>query len=364
MRVLYFTEKDSPHDRRFLTALAGTSHTVFALRQNMAALATSPGIVELDWPGGQPDWKAWAGWEDGKRKLQQIIDKIQPDLVHAGPVQGPALLVALAGFHPLVTMSWGFDMLNRVNRSPWMRTATAYTLAQSDVFVADCQTVVNKALSYGFSPDRVVQFPWGVDLDLFSPQNGKAEARDLRQRLGWGDKFVILCNRTWSPIYGVDLMAKAFVQAVGENQRLRLILAGGGQQADLIHATLAAVADKVYFPGWVAKDDLPGVYNAADLFISPSHCDGSSVSLLEALACGLPALVSDIPSNQEWVTPGKNGALFYDGDADDLSRALLQMAADANLNAYGKCARLLAEARANWQVNFSMLLDAYQMALG
>jgi glycosyltransferase involved in cell wall biosynthesis len=157
---------------------------------------------------------------------------------------------------------------------------------------------------------------------------------------------------------------QAFVQAAGKDQRLRLILAGGGQQADLIHEALAPVADKVYFPGRVALDDLPGVYNAADLFVSPSHCDGSSVSLLEALACGLPALVSDIPSNQEWVTSGKTGALFRDGDADDLNRALLQMAANANLEAYGECARLLAEVRANWQVNFSMLLDAYQMALG
>ena len=61
----------------------------------------------------------------------------------------------------------------------------------------------------------------------------------------------------------------------------------------------------------------------ADLYISPSHVDGSSVSLMEALACGLPCLVSDIPANQEWVREGENGWLFPDGDDERLAGKIL-----------------------------------------
>ena len=57
MRLLYFTEADSPHDQRFLRALAGTNHQVYALRQKASQPKASQGIIELSWPDGQPDWR-------------------------------------------------------------------------------------------------------------------------------------------------------------------------------------------------------------------------------------------------------------------------------------------------------------------
>jgi L-malate glycosyltransferase len=143
---------------------------------------------------------------------------------------------------------------------------------------------------------------------------------------------------------------------------LRLILVGDGPQTSLIHKILAPVADKVSFPGWLCRNDLPGAYCAADLFVSPSHSDGSSISLLEALACGRPVLVSDIPSNREWVNPDI-GVLFRDGDVTSLQGKLLQLAADPDLSRYGTAARMLAEDRADWQKNFLKLIKAYQMAV-
>ncbi len=363
MRVLYFTERDTPHDRRFLKALSGTSHQINALRQ-MECLPDIPsGVIELDWPQSAPDWTNWRGWQNGVAQLIELLDQIQPDLVHAGPVQGPALITALGGFHPLVTMSWGSDLLLRAHRSPWMRHATRYTLAHTDIFLGDCQTVADQAVRFGFDEDRIAIFPWGVDLDHFSPQNGGEAGKALRRSLGWEDNFVILCNRTWAPLYGVDILAQAFKKAVKREPELRLLLAGDGPQAAKIKKLLTPVLNKVSFPGWISREDLPGAYCAADLFVSPSHCDGSSISLLEALACGRPVLTSDIPANREWVVPGEVGERFKDNDVDSLVSQLLDMAAKKNLSAYGKRARKLAEARANWDQNFRKCLAAYQRAV-
>ncbi|RME91416.1 MAG: glycosyltransferase [Anaerolineae bacterium] len=102
----------------------------------------------------------------------------------------------------------------------------------------------------------------------------------------------------------------------------------------------------------------------ADLYISPSHIDGSSVSLMEALACGLPCLVSDIPANKEWVTDGVNGYLFPDGDADALAEAIERaMAQRERLAEMGRAARQVAEARADWTKNAQTLLRAYEQTL-
>ena len=363
MRVLYFTAQDSPHDQRFLTALAETEHQVFSLRMMACHPHTPVGISELTWPGGIPDWSCWPGWQVGSAQLAGILSELNPDLVHAGPLQGPAILVALAGFHPLVSMSWGFDLLRRAKRSPWMGFATRCALANSDILLADCATVADEAAGYSFPRERMVRFPWGVDLTHFSPVSAMAKGQALKRSLGWADQFVIFCNRTWSPQYGVDLLAGAFVKAFQHHKGLRLLLAGDGPQADRIRRILAPVGDAVHTPGWVSVADLPGYYGAGDLFVSPSHVDGSSISLLEALACGQPALVSDIPSNREWIIPGQVGDWFVDGDAASLETKLLSLASDPNISTYGKQARALAEARADWDINFQKLLLAYELAV-
>lgn len=364
MRLLYFTESDSPHDQRFLRALADTPHQVFCLRQYLCFPDSIEGITELDWPKGQPYWSNWDSWQAAAAQLSSLLDKVRPDLVHAGPIQGPALLTAMAKFHPLVAMSWGSDLLVGAKRSPWMRFVTRYTLERTDIFIGDCKTVTDEAGQYGFPPGKMVRFPWGVDLDFYSPENAHDAGAALIDSLGWGDKFIIICNRHWSPIYGVDVLARAFVGAVSENPSLRLLLAGGGEQSDLIHRILSPVEDYVTYLGHVDRKSLPGFYYAGDLFVSPSHSDGTSISLLEAMACGCPVLVSDIPSNREWVTPGEVGDLFRDNDVFSLTKKILEMAENPNLDQYGRRARSLAEERANWKINFQELLVAYQRALG
>jgi len=363
LRLLYFTEADSPHDQRFLSALAGTGHQVFALRQKQCQPKTIEGIIELTWPSRNPNWSYWGGWQNACEQLREMLARTKPDLVHAGPIQGPALLAALSGFQPLVTMSWGSDILVRAHRSPWTRFGTKIVLDRTSVFLADCQTVADEAKTYGFSGENIIQFPWGVNLEHFSPKNGRKDGQRLRASLGWEENFIILCNRSWYPIYGVDVLAKAFVRSLSENDSLRLILAGTGPQSDEILSILAPVADKVYLTGRVDAEALPGIYSAADLFVSPSHSDGSSVSLLEAMACSRPVLVSDIPSNKEWITPGEAGELFRDGDPVSLKEKMIRMADDPDLEKYGSRARALAEKRANWDENFQKLLTAYQMAL-
>jgi glycosyltransferase involved in cell wall biosynthesis len=122
--------------------------------------------------------------------------------------------------------------------------------------------------------------------------------------------------------------------------------------------------ERVTFAGQISQKDLPRYYHMADLYISPSHFDGSSVSLMEALACGLPCLVSDIPGNREWVREGENGWLFRDGDDEALAAKILAAQADrGSFPKLGKKARATAEDRANWEQNFAALLQAYERTL-
>jgi glycosyltransferase involved in cell wall biosynthesis len=163
----------------------------------------------------------------------------------------------------------------------------------------------------------------------------------------------------------VDVIARAFVLAARQHPELRMLMLGNGSQAVELRQTFikAGVQDRVLFPGQVRQSDLPRLYRAADLYISASHSDGTSISLLEAMACGRPALVSDIPGNREWITPGENGWLFPDGDADALAQSIILAIKERDkLAEMGKAARNLAQQRADWEKNFQTMLSVYELA--
>lgn len=370
-RILYFSRDYTTHDHRFLSALAKTDHDVGFLRLEQRGHVLEdrplpPEIQQIPWVGGQSP----ATFKDGLRLfsgLRKVIRDFKPDLIQAGPIQRSAFLAALTGFQPLVTMSWGYDLLHDVHNGRAWEWATHFTLKRSAAMVGDCDTTRDLGIQYGMNPGRIVTFPWGANIQKYSPAQAK-EAIGIRQRLGWDENiFVLLSVRSWSPIYGVDNLAKAFVIAARQHPEMRLFMLGNGPLAPTIRRIFqqGGVMDQVHFPGQVSQDNLPDFYRAADLYISTSHSDGTSISLLEALASGTPVLLSDIPGNQEWIPePGKVGWLFKDGNVESLTSGIIHAAEyREQLPAMGREARVLAESRGNWEKNFPELLRAYEIAL-
>ena len=367
MRVLYFTRDFNAHDQRFTNALANTSHEVFLLRLESQPFTLlprqiAPGVEEVNWAGGNEPF-SWSKTMDYVKDLKRVIAEVKPDVIHAGPVHTCAYLAALAGFKQLVTMSWASDILHEVKYDQTLARTARYALKRTSVLVGDCQAMANMAVeTYHFPKDRIVLFPWGVDLELFKP-NGVPY---MRSELGWKDAFVFLCLRSWEPVYGVDLVVEAFARAVQEIPDLRLLLYGSGSQKEVIRDMIShyALEEKVYQGGKVSNADLPAVYRSADVYLTAAHSDGSSVSLMEALACGLPSIVSDIPGNLEWVEHDKHGWVFPDGNTAALAAAMIAAYTQRKkLKAFSQNARLLAEEKADWKKNFQELLRAYEMAV-
>jgi glycosyltransferase involved in cell wall biosynthesis len=324
-RILYFSRSYTPHDRRFLRALAETPHSVAFLQLEPAQRTTESrrvpdGIEVIPWLGGQKAFR-WRDVPALRADLQRVIDAYQPDVIHAGPVQSAAYLAAKSGFEPLLTMSWGSDLLLEADKNAWMQRVTRYTLKHTTVLAGDCRAVQQKAAEFGFPAERVVLFPWGVDLQRFTPAK---QAPDLR-----------------------------------------LLLLSGGSQAEVLRSILAQhnLLERVHFAGQIGQQELPAYYQAADLYVSASHSDGSSVSLMEALASGLPSLVSDIPGNREWLAESPAGWLFPDGDVQAIAAGIVQAYAQRkNMQPMQSAARALAQKRANWPENFKKLLAAYELA--
>ena len=326
-------------------------------------------VQQILWAGGKGEFR----WRDVPRltfDLRRLIREIKPDLIHAGPIQNCAFLAALSGFRPILAMSWGYDLVLEADKSTWTRWVTRYTLRKAQYFTCDARVTLEKAIAYGINPENTVVFPWGTDLEHFTPKKEEGDKQSTganrKSSIENRKSLTLFCSRTWESIYGVDVLARAFVKVASVNPNVDLILLGGGSQGPHLRQILmnGGVLERVHFGGQVGQRDLPRWYHMADLYISPSHVDGSSVTLMEALASGLPCLVSDIPGNREWIEDGVNGWLFRDGDVDDLAEKVLSAIKNhKSFKKIGEAARKTAEQKADWKKNFGKLLEAYHTVI-
>jgi glycosyltransferase involved in cell wall biosynthesis len=263
-------------------------------------------------------------------------------------------------------MSWGSDLLLDADRNAEWMQATEFTLRRADAFFCDCDTVRHKASEFrSFSDTQIVQFPWGIKQGAFSP-TGPVPSLDTFTRQPATTTFIY--TRSYDPLYGSDVLLQAFVEAHKKDPSLRLLLVGAGSQDESILNFVRAhnLERKIVLAGPQPAEDLPKWFRAADVYISCAKSDGTSISLLEAMATGLPVIVTDIPSNREWVDEPDNGWLAQAGSAKSVAKKM-GCAARLTLTERQKISdnnRRIVSERADWDKNFPRLFDAYDRLTG
>ena len=177
-------------------------------------------------------------------------------------------------------------------------------------------------------PAKLIEMPNGVDAELFAPG---PDACGVRERLGIPADallaaFVATLDRAHH-FKRLDLAIDALAE-LGDD-RVHLVVAGGGELLDgfRARARTAGVADRVHFLGPVPHADLPDVLRAADLFLLTTEPPESfGIVVIEAMACGLPAIATDYPGVRAVVDDGVTGTLVPAGDPRAVARALGELA--------------------------------------
>jgi L-malate glycosyltransferase len=365
VRVLYFSDNTSGHNQRFLEKLSQSGLEVWFLDPCTNRLeeswlpkgvrwARTKQIVPLNSPPAQ--------FARFLPEFRGVLAEIKPDVVHAGPIQTCGYVTALSNFHPWLLCSWGSDLLLYAQQSPELLQATQAALSAADSFFCDCDTVRAKAKEFTDFPDsRVVQLPWGIKKGSFEPSGSLPTKEHFEREAG---THVIICTRAWEPLYGIGTLLEAFFQAYRVDSRLRLLLLGNGSEAERVREFIAVhgLEHVIHTHGPFGKEVMPMWFRAADTYVSCTQSDGTSVSLLEAMATGLPVVVTDIPSNREWVTENVNGWLAEPNLAEEFANRLLCAArlTDERRRSFSERNRHIVEQRADWDQNFPRLVEMYE----
>ena len=222
-------------------------------------------------------------------------------------------------------------------RNVWVRDAEA--------FVAMSRKIRDEMVSAGVAPERVALIPHGVDTERFRPA-GPGEKEALRGALGLPEGLLAVFTGRLLRGKGLETLLAAFADVAPARPDLHLVLVGSGEgQALSVEEDLKAemrergLAGRVTFAGRV--DAVESHLRAADLFVFPSIFEGLGISLVEAAACGLPAVASRTGGIVDVVDEGRSGLLVTPGKADELAGALSSLTLDA-----GARERMGAHARA------------------
>jgi glycosyltransferase involved in cell wall biosynthesis len=228
-------------------------------------------------------------------------------------------------------------------------------LREADALVSDGWGAEHLPALIGLPVEPIVK---GVDSSLFTP-----EGANRRAELDLARKRVVLTVSRLVPIKNVSLLVRAFAQARATRADLSLIVVGDGPERKRIDAEVRAlgVGDAVRFTGYVPHAETPSWYRTADLFALSSDFDNSPNVVLEAMACGLPIVATDVGGLRHFVTPGRHGELVPAGDAAAMAAGIGDMvAAQPAARAIGARNRADVVATFSWSASARQLRDVYE----
>lgn len=266
-------------------------------------------------------------------------------LIVAGPLIDPIVAIPNDIDIPILGISHAFDINTDIELT------IMKNIDRCSSIISDCRYITRILRERYQFHKTIVEFPFGCEFDYFSNISVRFEVIPN-----------IIVTRKWDQIYRNDVIISALKILDEKEIEFKCTFIGGGP---LLAQQMLAVdsfskPDIFHFLG---EQERSGIRNSLDknwLYISASVSDGTSISLLEAMAAGLICITTNFPSNLEWIEHGKNGFVFEVNDPQELANLIeivMSLKLDEKLE-ISRAARATVANRGNWTNNKRSLIAA------
>ena len=292
--------------------------------------------------------------------VRRLIKKIKLDILHAHYAGVNGILGALSGFHPFVLTAWGSDILI-ASKSRIVRPLIKFALNKADLITCDAEHMREVMIKLGVDAAKIKIIYFGVDTQKFSPG---LKNKEIIQKLNLDNSPLIISLRSLEPIYNLETLIKAIPLVLREFPEAKFIIAGKGSKEEKLKnlAETLKVSENIKFVGFILNEELPKYLRTADIYVSTSLSDaGISSSTAEAMACGLPVVITDTGENKEWVKDDKGGYLVPTKNPALLAEKIINLIKNENLRKeFGKTNREIIKEKNNYYKEMAKMGKFYE----
>jgi glycosyltransferase involved in cell wall biosynthesis len=285
--------------------------------------------------------------------LKKIIQHFKPDVLHAHYATSYGLVGALSGFHPFVISAWGTDVMKFPNKNFVAKSILRYNFSNADLICATSNTI--KEYIAPVIDKDVTVIPFGIDVNKFKPTPVSPVFKE-------GD-FVLGSIKSLEKLYNIDVLINSFYRLHEKYPQLKLLIIGEGSAGEKLKALVKKleIEDKVMFTGRVPFSEISDYYNRISVLVNISEYESFGVSVIEAMACGKPVIVTNVGGLKEVVKDDTVGLKVEIGNVEQTAAAIERLVTDAALyQRISETARMYATTTYNWNDNLQQMLDAYK----
>lgn len=344
MKICYIANSASFHTEKWVKHFLGLGHEVHVITHENVNIEGAK-IHFVDY--------SLRNFFSRASKVHRLIREINPDVLHAHQANTCGLYAASMSGYKKVVSAWGSDILVSPEKSRIMRLIVKYVIKHADYMTSDSHYMSEKIVKLGGRAEKIYTFPMGVESFLTNYKHEFTENNFIN----------IISNRRLEEIYNIDIVIKGFAKALEELPNMRLtVAADGSKMQELIELSKELkIEEKIVFTGRYKAEDIGKMLEENAIFISIPESDSTSVSLLEAMCCGLFPIVSNLPANLEWVRDKENGIVIKESSDDELSRAIVWCANNFDIlkKASEENAKLIRE-KALWDNNVKIVEGIYE----
>ena len=250
-----------------------------------------------------------------------LMVKNHCNLVHVHWAIPPGLIGVWAGRllrKPIVLTIHGSDFRMARGGSRILKKIFLYVCQRARQIICVSEIQADGIKKMGVEGGKISVIPMGVDERFL-------EVGKDREKQSNSEGHIVLSNRNLLPLYNVSLLIRAIPKVIHEEPKVKFFIAGDGPERKKLEREVENLnlSTSVKFLGKISHKEMPNLLAQSDIYVSTSPYDGTSVSLLEAMAAGAFPIVTDIPANREWIINGKNGFLVSENEEIFLANKII-----------------------------------------
>jgi L-malate glycosyltransferase len=359
VKVLILAAASSIHTVRWANALAQSGIDVVVATQHepLKEISAAVRIRRLPFAGE-------TGYFLNIIALRHIIKEEKPDLLNAHYASGYGTTARFSGFQPYLLSVWGSDVYDFPEKSPLHRWWLRRNLMAADRLASTSHAMAKQACRVAPELKEIAITPFGVNTKLFA--SGETDVTASR-----ATEIVIGTVKTLASHYGIDTLIDSvaiLIEALRPDhpdlaQSIRLRIVGNGPQAAelRVRASDRGISDRVEFVPRVAHGEVPRQLRQLDVYVALSRRESFGVAVIEAGACGLPVVVSDVGGLPEVVVQGETGLVVESDNPRAAAQALRKLVLEPNLRQLmGSRGRLHVTSNYEWQNNVKSMIALYE----